>query len=44
MKAGWARLAAFVAVFAVLTGSFSLVSAQATGSLTVLDWAGFDAE
>ena len=44
MKAGWARLAAFVAVFAMLTGTFSLVSAQATGSLTVLDWAGFDAE
>ncbi len=44
MKTGWARLAAFVAVFAILTGSFSLVSAQATGNLTVLDWAGFDAE
>ena len=44
VKTGWARLAAFVAVFAMLTGSFSLVSAQATGNLTVLDWAGFDAE
>jgi spermidine/putrescine transport system substrate-binding protein len=42
----WVRsLLALVAIFALLGGGAGLsLAAQGTGSLTVLDWAGFDAE
>ena len=44
MKHSWMNLLAIVALFAMLSGTIGIAAAQGTGSLTVLDWAGFEDE
>lgn len=42
MKHSWTNLLAIVALFAMISGTFGIAAAQGAGSLTVLDWAGFE--